>query len=224
GRAWRIEELRLKSFQDLHTLWYVTLRERNLLETQQEEARRMGVRINLQAQIHMAGACRKSMARIKAVMNERRLAYEGAIQLVQEHKEQLKDRQLLQLQRDAIVQAQEKLSEFVTRGRLLKREKLRKLAKAREELRAEGVLPQVVEAEGAAQPEAVLADSVAGEQQVRKSSKTTPAASESSTPTSPNISNTPKVVKVEPEAPSRPQTAAEAAAAGLFGGSPAPRK
>ncbi|KAF6755962.1 mitochondrial 39-S ribosomal protein L47 (MRP-L47)-domain-containing protein [Ephemerocybe angulata] len=42
GRAWRASELRLKSFKDLHTLWYVTLRERNLLASQREEARKAG--------------------------------------------------------------------------------------------------------------------------------------------------------------------------------------
>lgn len=43
GRAWRPTELRLKGFEDLHTLWYLALRERNLLATQKEEARRMGI-------------------------------------------------------------------------------------------------------------------------------------------------------------------------------------
>jgi large subunit ribosomal protein L47 len=43
GRAWDASELRLKSFKDLHTLWYVAAREQNLLATQKEEVRRMGV-------------------------------------------------------------------------------------------------------------------------------------------------------------------------------------
>ncbi|KAH7921916.1 MRP-L47-domain-containing protein [Leucogyrophana mollusca] len=77
GRSWKAVELRRKSFKDLHTLWYVLLRERNLLATQKEEGRRIGVRNPAAlAATTKAHQCRKSMARIKYVVNERRLLYE----------------------------------------------------------------------------------------------------------------------------------------------------
>ncbi|EPQ54446.1 MRP-L47-domain-containing protein [Gloeophyllum trabeum ATCC 11539] len=82
GRSWTAAELRRKSFRDLHTLWYVLLRERNLLATQKEEARRIGAghAMNLAFPQKLI-AVRKSMARIKYVLNERRRAYVSALEL-----------------------------------------------------------------------------------------------------------------------------------------------
>ncbi|KAJ6559190.1 mitochondrial 39-S ribosomal protein L47 (MRP-L47)-domain-containing protein [Mycena vulgaris] len=98
GRAWLASELRLKSFKDLHTLWYVLLRERNLLATQREEMRRMGMRKERITTGVDAAHCRKSMARIKAVINERRLAYEGALALAEEEREEATDAAVLKFQ------------------------------------------------------------------------------------------------------------------------------
>ncbi|KAI0657420.1 MRP-L47-domain-containing protein [Cubamyces menziesii] len=89
GRSWTAAELRRKSFKDLHTLWYVVLRERNLLATQQAEARRLGAHEQILGLWNKAFRCRKTMARIKYVINERRLAYEGALKIHNEQREQV---------------------------------------------------------------------------------------------------------------------------------------
>ena len=46
GRAWKTEELQKKSFADLHILWYVLLKERNVLATQAAELRRLTIQTN----------------------------------------------------------------------------------------------------------------------------------------------------------------------------------
>ncbi|KZT12067.1 MRP-L47-domain-containing protein [Laetiporus sulphureus 93-53] len=96
GRSWTAAELRRKSFKDLHTLWYVLLRERNLLATQVEDARRHNVHASMLSAYDNVRKCRKSMARIKYVINERRLAYEAKIKLYEQQRE------------EAIIAAQEK--------------------------------------------------------------------------------------------------------------------
>ncbi|KAJ1678535.1 54S ribosomal protein L4 mitochondrial [Spiromyces aspiralis] len=69
-------ELRNKSWEDLHKLWYILIKERNMLASQKEEAKRAGITYQFFSNTARIIKCKKSMARIKTVLNERRLAYE----------------------------------------------------------------------------------------------------------------------------------------------------
>ncbi|WFD29599.1 54S ribosomal protein L4 mitochondrial [Malassezia sp. CBS 17886] len=88
SRSWLAPELRRKSSADLHTLWYVLLMERNRLVTSWEELKRN----NAEGAAGMVGQSisfrnhrvRKSMARIKLVLNERRRALIEAQRAVRE--------------------------------------------------------------------------------------------------------------------------------------------
>ncbi|KAI8055992.1 mitochondrial 39-S ribosomal protein L47 (MRP-L47)-domain-containing protein [Syncephalis plumigaleata] len=79
GRAWRAAELRQKSFEDLHKLWFIILKERNVLASQHAEAKRYGLTPQQFTTFGREVKCRKSMARILTVLRERHLAYERAV-------------------------------------------------------------------------------------------------------------------------------------------------
>lgn len=76
GRAWRAAELRLKSFDDLHKLYYVLLKERNALLTQRAHARQVGMGV---PDPHRLKKVKLSMARIQVVLGERRRARAAAM-------------------------------------------------------------------------------------------------------------------------------------------------
>ncbi|KAJ1877977.1 54S ribosomal protein L4 mitochondrial [Coemansia sp. RSA 1722] len=75
GRAWAASELRQKSWEDLQKLWYVILKERNVLASQAEECRRLSVPSQFFSNKARIIKCKKSMARIKTVLNERQIAW-----------------------------------------------------------------------------------------------------------------------------------------------------
>ncbi|PRP87691.1 hypothetical protein PROFUN_02391 [Planoprotostelium fungivorum] len=77
GRPWQADELRLKSFEDLHKLWFVLLKERNVLFTEKENID--GRRNKKQIEVVRARIKRvaQSMARLKTVLTERQIIVEN---------------------------------------------------------------------------------------------------------------------------------------------------
>ncbi|RAL51112.1 unnamed protein product [Cuscuta campestris] len=68
GRSWKASELRLKSWDDLQKLWFVLLKEKNLLMTQRQMLYAQNLRFPNPERISKV---RKSMCRIKHVLTER---------------------------------------------------------------------------------------------------------------------------------------------------------
>nr|XP_043607952.1 39S ribosomal protein L47, mitochondrial-like [Erigeron canadensis] len=68
GRSWKASELHLKSWDDLHKLWYVLLKEKNMLMTQRQMLHAQNLRFPNPEGLPKV---RKSMCRIKHVLTER---------------------------------------------------------------------------------------------------------------------------------------------------------
>mmetsp|Transcript_6183 Transcript_6183/g.9323 ORF Transcript_6183/g.9323 Transcript_6183/m.9323 type:complete len:150 (-) Transcript_6183:133-582(-) len=71
GREWTVPDLRRKSYDDLHKLWYVLYKERNLLLTMREAIRRAQRPIT-SAEESRYIKVKRSMAGIKIVIKERK--------------------------------------------------------------------------------------------------------------------------------------------------------
>mmetsp|Transcript_20538 Transcript_20538/g.44576 ORF Transcript_20538/g.44576 Transcript_20538/m.44576 type:complete len:253 (+) Transcript_20538:137-895(+) len=69
GRSWSVKELRRKSYDDLHKLWYVLYKEVNMLLTESNLARRHSYEM---IQPDRRRKAKKSMGAIKHVLGERK--------------------------------------------------------------------------------------------------------------------------------------------------------
>lgn len=72
GRSWRLDELRIKSNSDLHKLWYVLLKEKNMLLTMEHECDQ---KYELFANPERIDKVQESMQHIETVVRERNRAY-----------------------------------------------------------------------------------------------------------------------------------------------------
>lgn len=76
GAPWTAKQLRTKSNEDLHKLWYVLLKEKNMLLTLEQEAKRQRVQMPSPERIRKV---ERSMIRLETVVKER----ETALRLLQ---------------------------------------------------------------------------------------------------------------------------------------------
>lgn len=72
GRSWTKDELRIKSNSDLHKLWYVLLKERNMLLTMEEDAKN---ECRLFPSPERLDKVEESMENLENVVRERNKAY-----------------------------------------------------------------------------------------------------------------------------------------------------
>jgi large subunit ribosomal protein L47 len=179
------------------------------------------------------------MARIKAVINERRLAYEGALRIAEEKKQEHLDHIVLQHQKAGF----NKDRAYLARRRAYMEQKLAKKRAARKAMvaaanTAEDSAPveniekvEVVEtiaeekdatplSESAAPEETVKVEVVETVTEVKPAPKDT-SANKTASP-QPRVNATPEVTQAD--RPAKGESASEAATAGLFGNSASGRR
>ncbi|OLN95610.1 54S ribosomal protein L4, mitochondrial [Colletotrichum chlorophyti] len=87
GRAWTVEELRKKSWEDLHTLWYVCLKERNRISTTSRERERRKLGFGAFEANERDETVIATMKAIKHTLTERFYVWEDARKLAEDDPE-----------------------------------------------------------------------------------------------------------------------------------------
>ncbi|PNS18710.1 hypothetical protein CAC42_5249 [Sphaceloma murrayae] len=78
GRAWTVQELRKKGWEDLHALWWTCVYERNLISTEEEERRRTAAGYGqLEAEVRDEQV-KLTMQRIRHTLTERWYTWQNA--------------------------------------------------------------------------------------------------------------------------------------------------
>ncbi|MCJ1341351.1 54S ribosomal protein L4 mitochondrial [Bachmanniomyces sp. S44760] len=83
GRPWSVEELRQKSWEDLHSLWWVCVKERNRLATDKYERERLKAGHGDYEAGERDKAVRRTQRAIKHALTERWYAWEDARKVAQ---------------------------------------------------------------------------------------------------------------------------------------------
>ncbi|KAI0828090.1 MRP-L47-domain-containing protein [Hypoxylon sp. FL0890] len=83
GRGWSVEELRHKSWEDLHKLWWVCIKEQNRIATARKEKARLKLRTGEQETTARLSEVRKTMKSIKHALTERFYLWEDARKLAE---------------------------------------------------------------------------------------------------------------------------------------------
>ncbi|KAL1296954.1 hypothetical protein AAFC00_004557 [Neodothiora populina] len=78
GRAWTVHELRNKDWEELHRLWWVCIKERNRLSTEERERQRVDAGYGEHETVTRDKEVRITMRGIKHVLTERWYAWEDA--------------------------------------------------------------------------------------------------------------------------------------------------
>ncbi|MCJ1447555.1 MAG: 54S ribosomal protein L4 mitochondrial [Stictis urceolatum] len=78
GRSWTVEELRHKSFDDLHSLWWICAKEINRISTQEHERRRVNAGYGEYEADERLKTVRQTQRAIKHTLTERWYAWDNA--------------------------------------------------------------------------------------------------------------------------------------------------